>query len=100
MLFRFENINIKPALLVVFLLLSFEFLVMAQPVPAEDENIPHLVTFGNKAATSWGDDDFCQIFFFLIPEDFDDPVYIRIFDPDCGGKVDEININYNTIGCM
>jgi hypothetical protein len=96
MLFRFENINIKPALLVVFLLLSFEFLVMAQPVPAEDENIPHLVTFGNKAATSWGDDDFCQIFFFLIPEDFDDPVYIRIFDPDCGGKVDEININYNT----
>ena len=37
----------------------------AQPVPAGDENIPYLMTFGNKAETSWGDDDFSQTFFFL-----------------------------------
>lgn len=93
---RFKNINMRPGVLAFFLLLSIHLGLVAQPVPAEDENIPHLVTFGNKAATSWGDDDFCQIFFFLIPEDFDEPVYVRIYDPDCGGKVDEININFDT----
>ncbi len=71
-------------------------LIMAQQVPAEVENIPYLVTFGNEAETYWGDDDFCQVFFFLIPEDYSDPVYIRVFDPDCGGKVDEINFGFDT----
>ncbi len=35
--------------------------VCAQPVPAGDENIPYLMTFGKEGATSWGDDDFSQI---------------------------------------
>lgn len=96
MLIRFEKVYMRRIILVLSLIISFQLLLVGQPVPAEDENIPHLVTFGNKAATSWGDDDFCQIFFFLIPEDFNDPVYIRIYDPDCGGKVDEINISFNT----
>ena len=91
MLIGFEKVYMRRIILVLSLIMSFQLLLVGQPVPAEDENIPHLVTFGNKAATSWGDDDFCQIFFFLIPEDFNDPVYVRIYDPDCGGKVDEIN---------
>ena len=67
-----------------------------QPVPAQDENIPYLVTFGNKAATSWGDDDFSETFFFRIPSTFKDPIFIRVFDPDCGGQIDELNGEFNT----
>jgi hypothetical protein len=63
----------------------------AQPVPAGDENIPYLMTFGPKAGTSWGDDDFSQTFFFLIPKSFSQPIYIRIFDPDISGVTDELD---------
>ena len=69
-----------------------------QPVPARDENIPYLMTFGGggKRETSWGDDDFSQTFFFVIPEEFNEPVYIRVFDPDTGGEIDEINGFWDT----
>jgi len=70
--------------------------VMAQPVPAEDENIPFLMTFGPEAETSWGDDDFSQTFFFLVPQNHAQPVFFRIFDPEVGGKVDEINGPWDT----
>ncbi|MFW5835421.1 MAG: hypothetical protein ACOCU3_00550 [bacterium] len=63
----------------------------SQPVPAQDENIPFLVTFGPGSSTSWGDDDFSQAFFFLVPESYTEPVYIRVFDPETGGQNDEIN---------
>ena len=35
-------------------------------------------------------------FFFKIPAGYDDPFYIRVFDPDIGGKNDEINGEFNT----
>lgn len=70
--------------------------VIAQPVPAGDENIPYLMTFGPKAETSWGDDDFSQTFFFLIPKGFNQPVYIRVYDPDTGGEIDEVNGTFDT----
>ncbi len=62
----------------------------AQPVPAADENIPFLATFGKKASPSYGDDDNIQIFFLSIPKTFSKPIYIRVFDADCGGSNDEI----------
>lgn len=68
----------------------------AQPVPAGDENIPYLMTFGTKAGTSWGDDDFSQTFFFLIPKGFSQPIYIRVFDPDVSGTTDELNGIFDT----
>jgi len=83
-------------LLIVILLLAASRLDYAQPVPAEDENIPFLVTFGLNSETSWGDNDFCEIFFFLIPNEFEDPVYIKIYDPDCSGQIDEINGYFDT----
>ena len=49
------------------------------------------MTFGGNASTSWGDDDFSQTFFFVIPEEHTSPIFIRVFDPDVGGEVDEIN---------
>jgi hypothetical protein len=81
----------------VFLILSFVgFSLYAQAVPSEVENIPFLMTFGNKAEMSWGDDDFSQTFFFLIPESYKGMVFIRVFDPDVGGMCDELNGVFDT----
>jgi len=77
-------------------LASMVQLVTAQPIPAGDENIPYLMTFGNRAETSWGDDDYSQTFFFLIPENFRNPIYIRIFDPEVSGEHDEVNGEFDT----
>ncbi len=85
----------KYALLIVFACFSLKS--EAQAVPAPEENIPHLVTFGKQANRSWGDDDFCQTFFFTVPADYKQAVYLRVFDPDCGGQVDEDRGGFNTI---
>lgn len=82
--------------LYIFILLTISTLGIAQPVPNVEENIPYLMTFGLEAETSWGDDDFSQAFFFLIPEEYDQPFFIRVFDPDTGGDVDEIAGDWNT----
>ncbi len=80
-----------------FCLLAFRpGLIHAQPVPAVDENIPFLVTFGAQGETAWGDDDFCQIIFFSVPETFTEPIFIRVFDPDTGGEIDEQQGEWNT----
>lgn len=71
--------------------------LFSQSVPATDENIPYLVTFGADSKTSWGDDDFCQIFFFVIPASLNEPIYIRVYDPDTGGSIDEPKGEFNTI---
>lgn len=68
----------------------------SQAVPPEHENIPTMVTFGKDAKTSFGDDDFCQIFFFVAPEDYKGAVYLRVYDPDIGGNLDELIGKFNT----
>jgi len=65
-------------------------------VPNEVENIPHLVVFGKNADGSWGDCYHSQRFFFLIPKEYKKPVYIRVFDPECGGAIDELNGVWDT----
>ena len=70
--------------------------LFSQPAPAIDENITYLMTFGGNASTSWGDDDFCQIFFCIIPPSQTGPVYIRVYDPDTGGDLDEVKGEFNT----
>jgi hypothetical protein len=82
-----------------FIILNFLFNLSplsAQPVPAIDENIPYLVTFGGDGDTAWGDDDFCQIIFFSIPENYEHPVFIRVYDPDTGGDIDEQKGEWDT----
>ena len=71
--------------------------VFSQSAPASDENIPYLVTFGANSSTAWGDDDFCQVFFCLIPSSQTSPVYIRVYDPDTGGDLDEVKGEFNTV---
>lgn len=68
----------------------------AQAAPNPGENIPFLITFGAQADPSWGDDDFSQTLFFLVPKERRQPVYIRVFDPDCGGRHDEPKGGWNT----
>jgi hypothetical protein len=84
------------SLFTILLLYSVFFNINAQPIPSSEENIPFLVTFGGNSDTKWGDDDFCQIFFILVPTNYIQPFYIRIFDPDCSGMHDEPKGPYNT----
>jgi hypothetical protein len=88
-IYRILLISVFPGLL-------FASGLSGQPVPSRDENIPFLVTFGKEGKTSWGDDDFNQIWFFSIPKDYNKPLYIRVFDADCGGENDEIQGEFNT----
>jgi len=85
-------------ILFTILILGFSLAVRlsGQPVPGKDENIPFLVTFGKEGKTSWGDDDFRQTFFFSILKSYSKPLYIRVFDPDCGGQHDEIQGDFNS----
>ena len=68
----------------------------AQAVPNAGERVESLVTFGAQSDKQWGDDDFTQTFFFLIPSTQRAPVYIRVFDPDCSGKNDDLKGSANT----
>ncbi len=79
-----------------FILLLVVTMAQAQPVPGTDENIPNLMTFGADAETSWGDAHFCQIIFFTVPKSQTAPIYIKVFDPDCGGENDEIQGEWDT----
>ena len=79
--------NLRPILIILAICFTSESI--AQPVPGKEENIPFLVTFGKKAKKSYGDDDYCQTFFFKVPKDYKKPFYVRVFDPEVGGKNDE-----------
>ena len=68
----------------------------AQRVPNESESIDYLVTFGKEAPPSTGDDDHVQIIFFIVPDSYKQPVYLRIFDPETGNKHDEFVGGVNT----
>ena len=83
--------------LIISFIINAEIGLFSQSAPAIDENIPYLMTFGGNASTSWGDDDFCQIFFCIIPPSQTGPVYIRVYDPDTGGDLDEIKGEFNTL---
>lgn len=87
----------KKYICIILLLFKAVYPLCSQSAPAVDENIPYLVTFGGNSLTSWGDDDFCQIFFCVIPSSQTDPIYIRVYDPDTGGDLDEIKGEFNTV---
>ncbi len=83
------------------LIILFNILVakpfFSQSAPAVVENIPYLMTFGPDASTSWGDDSFFQVFYCFIPVSQTNPIYFRVYDPDIGGEIDEVNGVFNTI---
>jgi hypothetical protein len=65
-------------------------------MPSVEENISYLVTFSKEADKTWGDDDNIQIYFFLVPEAVKTPFFIRVFDPDNGGTIDENRGGFNS----
>jgi hypothetical protein len=84
-------------LLSIIILIIFSIQnVKAQEVPSREENVSYIVTFGAQSQTSWGDDDFSQTFFFLIPKNYSKPFYINVFDPEAAGKFDEQNGTWDT----
>ncbi len=90
---------IKTIRLYLFIILVFQLFSQnskAQSIPSTEENIPYLVTFGAQSDTKWGDDDFCQIFFVAIPTTQVNPIYVRVYDPDCGGELDELKGKFDT----
>lgn len=82
--------------IIFIFLLAFQLNLFSQPAPAGDENIPFLVTFGAESNTSWGDDDFCQVHFVVVPFTQTGPIYIRVYDPDTGEDYDEPKADFNT----
>ena len=92
--FSFRCPALRAPLLLALLLAAAA--ARAQAVPSPVENIDYLVTFGAQADRGWGDDDFTQTFFFLVPQARRQPVYVRVFDPDCGGRHDEPKFGWNT----
>ena len=68
----------------------------SQLVPSKEENIAFLTTFGKDAAGTWGDDTHIQIYFAGVPSKQKEAIYIRVFDPECGGMNDQINGAFNT----
>lgn len=87
---------LKKGLLGLVLLFMALAPAQAQVFPSPESNIPYLLTFGRGASASWGDDDYSMTFFFLIPETYDGPVYLRVYDPQVGGAIDEERNGYNT----
>lgn len=91
-----KQVNRKVKYVLVSLNLLFCFVISAQEVPSRQENIPYLVTFGSNSERSWGDDDFSQTVFFSVPKGQTTPFYIRVFDPEAGGELDEIDAGWDT----
>lgn len=81
-------------LLVLFIILGK--VVLSQPVPSIDEKFTYLTTFSKSADKKYGDDDFVQITFFAIPETNKTPIYIRVYDPNIGGKLDEVKSEFDS----
>ena len=88
--------KLRIGLLFFFFGIIFPEVQFAQEVPSAQENIACLVTFGINGDHSWGDDDFSQTVFFSIPKSHTTPFYIRIFDPETIGELDEVREGWNT----
>lgn len=80
----------------LLLLETFCSCVYSQIMPSIEENISYLVTFSKSADKTWGDDDNTQIYFFVVPEAVKIPFYVRVFDPDNGGAIDENRGGFNS----
>lgn len=66
------------------------------PSTVHGKNTIMTVTYGNNASIKEGDHDFIQAVFFSVPKDIDQKLFLRVFDPDCGGKTDQRIGEFNT----
>jgi PKD repeat protein len=68
--------------LMLIILLTF-------PLSAMGEKNIMLITYGSDSKTVEGDNDYRQEIVIRIPADLKEDLYLRIFDPDVGGKFDD-----------
>jgi len=52
------------------------------------EGPPLLTTYGSRAPTGEGDPTYRQVIYFAVPEKTAERLFVRIFDPEAGGKHD------------
>lgn len=76
----------KPIVIIFILLLSQN--TFAQPVPHMTENMDFLVTLGKDSQSELAEKAYSQSIYFSIPKEYNEPVFIRIFDADIGGEND------------
>lgn len=74
---------LKAMLFSAVIIVSFYSSAEAQQLP------PYLVTYGKDAKANEGDDDFRQTIFIKLKGSQQDTLWLRIFDPDCGGQIDK-----------
>jgi hypothetical protein len=75
---------------IILLVLNCILLNMhAQQVPSAAESLDFLITSSVGCKTEVGDDDHEQTFFFLLPKNYSNSFYIRVYDPETSGKLDE-----------
>ncbi|MES2761589.1 MAG: hypothetical protein V4677_05260 [Bacteroidota bacterium] len=87
----------KPFIYYIALFFVFSLsVVRGQQTPSPEEKIPFVCTFSKDSDKDWGDDDGVQTFFFVIPESYKKPVYVRIYDPEIGGNTDENHGPFNS----
>lgn len=55
-----------------------------------------MINYGPNASTAEGDDDYRQVFYIELPTTLTDSVFLRIFDADCGGRVDAVFGEYDS----
>jgi len=83
-------------ILMLLVMLGLTPVSYCQISPSAYENIDYLMTFGKEASPKWGDDDYTQVHFFVIPKAEQKAVYIRIFDPSTSGDFDTKNGTFDT----
>ena len=76
--------------------LSPAYIALNPPSPDTTLETGFVVTVGPDASEALGDDDHVGVIFFEVPASYSDSLYLRIFDADTGGGVDEQYGDWNT----
>ena len=54
------------------------------------QEVPLSVTYGPRASTAEGDPDYREVIFLSVPDDVQERLFLRVFDPDGGGEHDHL----------
>lgn len=71
---------------VIFLMLSITGGILFSQAAGENKKL--FVTLGNMPGEMYERDVHSQTIFFAVPEQAGEDIYLRVFDPDCGGAYD------------
>lgn len=75
--------------IVIFLMLSITGGALFSQVAAGNEK--SFATLGNMLGDRYKTDVCSQTIFFAVPAQVNEDIYLRVFDPDCGGAYDKPN---------